>query len=70
MNTVTTDNCTLLSTDLTCIHSACTCTGVGREMARGAGEFNIYLYEKFVAGAHISNSSMYKVGNTPDPTFR
>ena len=39
-------------------------------MARGAGEFNIYRYEKFVAGAHISNSSMYKVGNTPDPTIR
>ena len=71
MNTVlTTDKCTLLSTDLTCIHS--TCTGVGREMARGTGEFTIYmyLYEKFVAGAHISNSYMYKVGNIPYPTIR
>ena len=71
MNTVlTTDNCTLLSTDLTCIQS--TCTGVGREMARGTGEFTIYmyLYEKFVAGTHISNSYMYKVGNIPYPTIR
>lgn len=46
--------------------------GVGREMARGTGEFTIYmyLYEIFVAGAHISNSYMNKVGNIPYPTIR